>query len=872
MNVSYEGDVAMLNFRASKTNNITKRELEHLKLVRELAPQCMVLLENDGTLPLKKKGNIALFGSGARRTVKGGTGSGDVNDRIVVSVEQGFINAGFKVTTKEWLDRYDELMDAAQKTYFNKITELSEKEGMHPIMAFFSHPFVAPETPEINEAAVTAADADTAVYVLSRNSGEGADRHAEKGDYELSETEYKDIAFLAARYKSFIVVLNVGGVIDTKFYKEIKGINALFLMSQAGGAGGDALIDALTGITPPAGRLADTWAESYMDYPSSKTFSHNDMDVDNEAYSEGIFVGYRYFDSFNVKPRYPFGYGLDYTEYRVETTEVKADENKVSVFVRTTNIGKFTGKNVVQVYYSAPAGGLDKPYQELACYGKTRLLRPGESQALELSFPVKAMASYCEKCASWVLEPGLYYVRVGINSRKTNIVAAVKIGKRTVVEVLKNISPLIKPLELLSNKGIKPYSYEGEESEKASAKVITIDCDKIPCVQAKYKGGNAEIPEVKTEGRITMDCVLKGRRSLDELVSQLTVEELASICTGAGGSQSIIGAASLTAPGAAGDTTSRLSDDRLIYNLVLADGPAGVRLTQHFKATMDGRILTGMDGSSVMGAIFRQKGEADEAGAVDYYQFCTSIPIATLIAQGWDNELVRRLGKIIGAEMTEYGVSLWLAPGMNIHRNPLCGRNFEYYSEDPLISGICAANITLGVQSYPGIGTTPKHFACNSQEDNRMYLRGFEIAGRTSQPMSIMSSYNLINVIHAANNYDILTTAAKDEWGFKGFIMTDWGTTANQGFAVGTSSGECSIPAYCGKAGNDLTMPGNMDDLKDMIDSAMGETAHPITKADLQACARRILNVIAQSHRYEGAKPYSEQYDLDWFMSCVMLE
>jgi beta-glucosidase len=871
---------------ASSSREISKRELDHLKLVRELAPQCMVLLENDGVLPLKTKGKVALFGTGAGRTVKGGTGSGDVNERSVVSIEQGFKNAGFEVVTEAWLKSYEELMSGAEKAYFEQIAELTEKEGIHPIMAFFSNPFKAPPAPPITEEVVASAAADVAVYVLSRNSGEGADRRADKGDYELSDAEYRDIAFLAHKYDKFIVVLNVGGVIDTKFYREISGINALFLMSQAGGVSGDALVDALTGVTPPSGRLTDTWAESYWDYPSSKSFSHNDGDLDNEPYFEGIFVGYRYFDTFNVKPAYPFGYGLDYTDYKLETLGVKADENKVAVRVRTTNVGSWAGRNVVQVYYSAPAGALEKPYQELAAFGKTRLLAPGESQTLELSFPLKTMASYCESCASWILEPGLYYIRVGRNSRSTNIAAAVKIAERTAVEVLKNISPLKKPLELMSCKGARPFSYEGEEAEKAAAPVIEISCGKIPCRRAVYSGENEEIAEVKTDGKITMDCVLKGRRSLDELVSQLTIEELAAVCTGAGGSQSVIGSASAAAPGAAGDTTSLLSGDRLIHNLVLADGPAGLRLTQHFKATPDGRIIAGMEGSSVMAALFRRKEEKEEPDARDYYQYCTSIPIATLIAQSWDTELVRRLGELIGAEMTEFGVSLWLAPGMNIHRNPLCGRNFEYYSEDPLISGMCAAMMTLGVQSHPGIGTTPKHFACNNQEDNRMYtdsilyeralreiyLRGFEIAVRTAQPMALMSSYNLINGVHAANNYDILTAAARDEWGFKGFVMTDWGTTSNQGFAIGTTAGECSIPAYCVKAGNDLTMPGNEDDIRDMVESAEGRTAHPITKADLQACAKRILNIISKSHRYEGAKPYSSQYELDWFMSCRAAE
>ncbi len=339
----------------------------------------------------------------------------------------------------------------------------------------------------------------------------------------------------------------------------------------------------------------------------------------------------------------------------------------------------------------------------------------------------------------------------------------------------------------------------------------------------------------------------------------------------------MIGAASTACPGAAGDTTSRMISDRDIRNMVLADGPAGLRLTPEFYTDGEGNILPG-GGGAIPGLeeiLGEQQKPAIPEGAVAHYQYCTAIPIATLLAMTWDPEAVRQAGDMVGGEMVEMGCTVWLAPGMNIHRNPLCGRNFEYYSEDPLVAGICAAADTIGVQSHPGVGTCIKHLAFNNQEDNRfhtsahvgeraareIYLKGFEIAVKAAQPMCIMTSYNLVNGIHTANNRDLVTTAVRDEWGFAGLVMTDWGTTGSVEMEPGrTFKYGSSNAAACILAGNDLIMPGSQEDVDEIIRSvgaAPDQVSFPLKTGDLQACARRILNVTARSSCYEKARPYN---------------
>ena len=344
--------------------------------------------------------------------------------------------------------------------------------------------------------------------------------------------------------------------------------------------------------------------------------------------------------------------------------------------------------------------------------------------------------------------------------------------------------------------------------------------------------------------------------SMARRAAQLSVEELASLTVGAarGGllDGSVVGSASTVCPGAAGDTTSCLMESRGIPNAVLADGPAGLRLSKVFVADGEGNIIPGLGESAFgnLGELLGMPSPERPDDAIDYYQYCTAIPIATLLAQTWDPALIEEAGDLVGEEMEEFGVTLWLAPGMNIQYNPLCGRNFEYYSEDPLLSGLCAAADTRGVQRHPGCGTTIKHFALNNQEDNRnhnnahcteralreIFLGGFEIAVKESEPLALMTSYNLVNGIHAANHKELITGILRNEWGFKGLVMTDWGTTdPSEGFKYGSSD-----PVQCIKAGNDLIMPGSQRDV-DAIVNAVGKG---LALSELQACAKRVLALV----------------------------
>lgn len=875
----------MAKFFASTTPEISEREIRNMERSRKVATQGMVLLENNGALPLTSGEKIALFGNGGRRTVKGGTGSGDVNSRSVVNVEQGLEDAGFEITTKEWLDSYDKIVDEAKAAYNEAMKKAVEQDGVVPICYIFETPFKEPAIPSVLEACEKT-DADTALFVVARNSGEGKDRKPVAGEYELFDEEKEAIRTLRSHFRTVIVILNVGSVVDTAFLRNEAGADAILLMSQAGNIGGYALADVLTGKETPSGKLTTTWAKHYEDYPCAGKFSHMNGDIDDEYYEEGIFVGYRYFDSFNIAPAYPFGYGLSYTTFSMETESVQVDKETVTLKVKVANSGdQYAGKEVVQVYYSAPEGKLEKPYQELAAYGKTKKLEPGEEQCVTLTFSVRQMASYDEERACWVLEKGDYVIRVGNSSRNTQIAAILSLDGEAVTEKLSNRFALDCELEQLSAKGKTPYTYEEEQAQKEAAPRIAVNTADIPCHEATYQSENPVLE--RTDGdKITMDDVRAGRSTLDQLVSQLTVEEMAELCVGTArggmGADSVVGAASAACPGAAGDTTSRMMEDRNVRNMILADGPAGLRLSRHFSVDKDGNIIKGSEDASLaeLDVLSGKDGKPEiPEDAVTYYQYCTAIPIATLLAQTWDLETIEEAGDIVGEEMEELGVTLWLAPGMNIHRNPLCGRNFEYYSEDPLVAGKCAAADTCGVQKHKGVGTTIKHFAFNNQEDNRMhvnahigeraireiYLKCFEIAVKASQPMSIMTSYNLINGIHTANSYDLLTAIAREEWGFKGIVMTDWGTTGsielnpNMKYKYGYSSA-----SGCVKAGNDLTMPGSQKDVDDIIKAvgaAEGEVECPITLGDLQACAKRMLNIIAQSSAYEGAVAYQQSVD-----------
>ncbi len=824
---------------ATQSNEVTEREIANAQVARYAATQGMVLFENrDQVLPLQNK-TIAMFGGGAVRTVRGGTGSGDpfngglsgggfwnVNqsDRYHINIMDAFLAAGYEITTEALLTEY-----AAGYDHQN---ELSGGGAMDT--------FVYPELTFTDEDLSAAAEGtDTAVYVISRNAGEGADRSMTKmasvtgadgevteievGDYELSALEKENLARVGAAFDKVIVVLNVGGIMDTNFFSQIEGLDALLLMGQAGQEGGNALLDVLSGEVSPSGKTNATWAKQYADYPASETFAEADGDSWTEYYNEGIYVGYRYFDSFGIEPAYPFGYGLSYTDFAITDAAVAADEKAVTVTAKVTNTGDaYSGREVVQVYYSAPGcEEAERPYQELAGYAKTSVLAPGESQEVSITFDTASMAFYSEADASYKLEPGTYYIRVGNSSRNTGIAGAITLDDVAVTEVLSN--QMTVPEEYLGEGGLQEwsaadvasYTYEGEEAEKEAAPVIELSAAAFETKEnASIYDDEAvvtyttdpeytavqpyETVELVEKKDVTLLDVYEGKATMEELVAQMDTFELAKLNCGSGWGVAdeyhpVVGGSSETVPGAAGETVAY--EEYKIPSIVSADGPGGVRVKQEYEATNEvtGEVST-------------------------YYQYATAWPVHYVLSQAWDPELCEMLGEAYSIECQELNISTLLGPSMNIWRDPLCGRNFEYFGEDPVLAGTTAAAITKGVQSLPGIYACLKHYAANSQETNRsgsnsiiservlreIYLKGFEIAIKEAQPAAIMTSYNQINGVPTGDDYDLCTDLARGEWGFTGSIMTDW-------------NGGYSHPSISMHAGNDLIMPGGLSKANDIM-------------------------------------------------------
>ncbi len=793
-------------------------EREHFDTLRELAPECAVLLKRRGDFPLEAPGKIALYGSGGRRTVKGGTGSGDVNSRFYITCEQGLRDAGFTVTTQKWLDGYDAVMNAAHISFIAGIKERAKREHKSPFILGMGAVMTEPEYDLPLEG-----EGDTAVYVLARNSGEGNDRTLSAGDYMLTGTEIRDILAANERYEHFMLVLNVGGPVDLT---PVLKVDNILLLSQLGVVTGTVLADILLGRAQPSGKLATTWAAA-EELPKLGDFGGDD----ETRYKEGIYVGYRYYESAGVKPVFPFGYGLGYTDFSYGAARLELEGHRVQVTVPVFNSGAFPGKETVQVYVSVPWGKLDQPVKTLAGYSKTGTLLPGEAQGVKVCFDMAELAAFDEEKSAYVLEKGRYTVFVGRSSDDTAAAGAVELtGDVTLREV--------------EHVGGKPdfEDWRPEHRKTAElperAKVLKLDPGAFSDIR---------FPE----------CAKPSEKAL-ETAGRLSDEELILMCcgrfSGSLGIDGIIGSASLSVAGAAGETCGSIKG---IRGLVMADGPAGLRLAKRYyidkrgvPQSVDSTLPAGfeelMNGASKMLIDLTRKKPTEEIR----YQFCTAIPIGTAIAQSWNTELARSVGVIVGEEMERFGVDLWLAPALNIHRSPLCGRNFEYYSEDPLISGRTAAAVTLGVQSRPGRGVTIKHFCCNNQETNRYcsnsilseralretYIRGFGICIAEANPAAVMTSYNLLNGTHTSEREDLSAVVLRREWGWRGLIMTDWVMSVvgdNQKYPVALSA-----PTIA--AGN-IFMPGSRSDWRAAL-KELKRGALPREKA--VRCASQVIDLV----------------------------
>ena len=796
----------------------SRRELQHAGLARRAAAEGMVLLKNDSLLPLELPMSIALFGGGAVRTVKGGIGSGDVNNRESISVYRGFKTAGAVITSEEWLADYENRYEAARTGWKEKVLEAA-RHVENPFDAYSANPFSMPEGRKIMPEDLE--NASAAVYVISRIAGEGKDRRKIEGDYYLSKKEWEDILYLDQADIPIVLLLNVGAPIElTDVLQRAGNIKAVLNISLPGQEGGHAAADVLFGRAAPGGRLTATWARHYEDYPSADSFGYLNGNLETEEYREGIYVGYRYFDSFGIQPLFPFGYGLSYTDFSIEYEGLQRTERGMDITVTVKNTGKmYSGREVVQVYVTPPQTGCAKEYQRLVGFAKTNTLKPQEKQTLMISVDQSDLAGYSEQLRAWFMEAGTYGIWIGNHSASLQLAELFTVHKQTILEHAKGCC---QPFAVMEEPGIAEFA-----KNKAGEWLLTAEEQKIPV--------STFIPREERE-RIYQISPAE-EQSAAELIPLL----YGNITQGAG----TLGSAGIRVPGSAGETTEALEEKYGIRSLIMADGPAGLRLRQSYEVD---RKTNSVYGVGVLGALengFLEETEHHE-NADTYYQYCTAFPVGTALAQSWDTDLMREFGEAVAAEMEEFHVDLWLAPGMNIHRNPLCGRNFEYYSEDPFLSGMMAASVTTGVQNHRGCGVTIKHFSCNNQEDNRMgvnicvseralreiYLRGFEIAVKKSKPIAMMSSYNLVNGVHAANSKDLCTAIAREEWGFEGVIMSDWNTTVPE---------DGSVPWQCIAAGNDLIMPGNHKDAANICEAyEQGELSEEM----IRCSAGRILKMI----------------------------
>lgn len=801
-------------------------EREHIERVRSIAPECMVLLKSDGSFPLETPGKLALYGNAARKTIKGGTGSGDVNVRHFVSVEEGLETAGFTITTKDWLDGYDAVWKEENRKFKAGIKAKIAAQGLGAIMLGIGAIMTEPDYDLPMDG-----EGETAVYVLGRISGEGADRSPVKGDFQLTDTEVKNILQLQKQYKCFLLVLNVGGVVDLS--PILDEVHNILLLSQTGMALGDAFADVLLGKAYPSGRLASTWAR-WEDYCHEGDFG----EADDTRYKEGVYVGYRYFDSIGRKPLFPFGFGLGYTEFDIRLKETRAEGSCITVKAAVCNTGEHPGKEVVQLYVSIPGGKLDQPYQVLAAFVKTSELAAGESQEVSLSFRMEELASFDEETACAILEKGDYVLHMGTSSRETKVCSVVELTESAVVQELHSVGGTPDFTDWKPERVREVTVPEGISRLTVSASAIQKAEPVQPCIDSKAI----------------------------EAVKNMADSDLACLCTGAfngcAGSNSVIGNAGITVAGAAGETTGIFAGEG-IPALIMADGPAGLRLSRQYG--VDEKGVYSLDNGSMeemaellpeqmLAFLGLDKGQEKRHGEV-HDQYCTAIPIGTALAQSWNEEVCEACGDMVGEEMERFGVHIWLAPALNIHRLPLCGRNFEYYSEDPLISGKMAAAVTRGTQKYPGRGVSVKHFCCNNQETNRMhsnsiisqralrdiYLKGFRIVVEEADPATIMSSYNLLNGEHTSQRHDLIETVLREEWGYRGIVMSDW-VSGNINKPDDKYPGACAAGSI--KAGNDIMMPGTEGHHQGLLDALYNADAdYPLTREELEKCAARMIEL-----------------------------
>ena len=737
----------------------------------QVAAEGAVLLENDGLLPIAAdQTKVAVFGRTQIDISKGGGGSGTVHTSASYNFIEGFSEAGIQ---------YD------QEVYdvYEKWCEENSAEGDNSTFGTMGNGASQPEMPtdELDMQAIAERN-DMAVVIFGRNSSEGSDRQAIKGDWYLSEGEESLLEQVSASFDKVLVILNTGGMIDTSWIEQYH-VNAVLEAWQPGGYGAISIAKILTGEINPSGSMMDTWAYEYDSYPAqsvdSSSFGRN---VINPIYGEDVYVGYRYFETFAPEEvRYEFGYGLSYTSFDYEVTSSDITDDEISFEVTVTNTGDYSGKEVVQAYYQAPIAALGKPAYEMAAFAKTPELAPGESCTVTLSYHTEDMASYDDSGVTehencYVMEAGDYKLYVGTTVKELQSAGTYTLNETKVTEEL---SEVLAPTFAftVANAALDDEGNYTLTMNKAALRSADNH------IEDKWDTDLAAYDLTGEDKGILLGNVADGSATMQEFISQFTLPELVQIFGG------IYGVRTDNyhyfpelAAGAAGGIGQTL-EDRGVNFAVMADGPAGLRLTM----------------------------AEDQTGN-------TFFPMGTMQACTWNTELLEQTGAEIGKEAKFNEVSVWLAPALNIHRDPLCGRNFEYYSEDPVLAGNCGAAITKGIQSA-GVGVAAKHFAVNNQEYNRngsdsivteralreIYLKPFQILTEDSDPWFIMTSYNRINGSYAATNYELLTTVLRDEWGFSGSVMTDWASGKDNGNAsMLRAQGELCMPSLVGRADPEL--------------------------------------------------------------------
>jgi beta-glucosidase len=549
-------------------------EIENRIISKNAASAGIVLLKNENNiLPLNKRSTIALYGGGASKTIKGGTGSGDVNVRDIVSIYDGLKKSGFTITTEDWIADYNKLYDEERKRWRADIWRKMDLSN-NPFELFNIYSETTFALPCGSQASKT--DADTAIYVHSQLSGENKDSFAIKGDYYLSDEEDSLLAEICDLYTNVIVLLNTGAPVDLSFLDRYKNIHGVLNISQPGMEAGNAVAEILNGTVTPSGKLSDTWAIKYEDYPNSKSFSHNNGNTDEEIYEEGIYVGYRYFDTFDKKARFNFGFGLSYAKFTIETTNVTKSKSRIIIENKVTNKSdKFSGKEVVQAYVSSPTGQLDKEYRRLVGFAKTKLLMPGESQLIKIEFTHNEISSFDEKNCCWILENGAYGIFVGNSLENSNIIGSINIEKDIVTERTCHVCPaeqtineLKSPVDLINDRRSRWIS----------------SLSQYPSIDL-----NADDIEIKNNIYGKFDENVD--RDITTSVEKLSIEQMIKLSIGEMSQDAIsnLGSAGITVPGSAAQTSSCAIDEG-ITSLVLADGPAGLRLSQKY-VVENGKVI-----------------------------------------------------------------------------------------------------------------------------------------------------------------------------------------------------------------------------------------------------------------------------------------